>query len=187
MSNKPHRLIWPGLLLIGPFTIAFVYLAHSLGWTLVEREATELVAPWIPAAAAVLFGLRALWQRNLLFLLMTGFAVAAMFRELHYDWTHHGVYYFLVMLMACAWLWRERIKPLARQGNFLPWFKATMAAYFLAVLLARRAFRDMLPYEDDVNTQLEETMENVSHSLLFLTSLATPWPTRRTQTSVTKN
>lgn len=186
MQNKHERLIWPGLLLLGPLTIAFVYLAHAQGWTLVEREATELVAPWISAMAATLFGLRALWQRNLLFLLMTGFGVAAMFRELHYDWTHHGVYYFLILLMACAWLWRESIRPLARQGNFLPWFKVTMATYFLAVLLARRAFRDILPYEDDINTQLEETMENVAHSLLLLCSLASPWPNRRAVTG-TKN
>lgn len=75
------------------------------------------------------------------------------------------------MLLGWTWLWRKRLRPFADAGNFLPWFKATMAIYVLAVLLARRAFRDVLPYEDAVNTQLEETMENVAHSMLLITGL----------------
>lgn len=163
-------LLWLGLLAIGPLTIGFVYFAHAHDWTLIERGPAEITAPIILSIAAMVFAFKAVLQRNPVALLLGCFAVIAWLREWHFDWVHHGVYVLLAILGGWIWLWRKRLRPFADAGSFLPWFKATMVIYVLAVLLARRAFRDVLPYEDVVNTQLEETMENVAHLMLLITS-----------------
>lgn len=175
MNHQRHWLLWPGLLAVGPLTIAYVYFAHAQGWTTIDKNPNEVVALVLLALAGIVFLLRAALQRNPLFLLMACFAVIAWLREWHSEWIHHGVYYLLVGLIVWTWLWREKIRPYAREGSFMPWLKGTVAIYVLAVLLARRVFRDVLPNEEVINTPLEETMENVAHGMLLIMSLLGNW------------
>jgi hypothetical protein len=102
--------------------------------------------------------------------LLAGYAFAAWMREWHFDWTHHGIYVFLLLLIGAAIVTRKRIRTEV-PPNFRPWFVSTLVLYFIAVLIARRVLRDYLPDEEGINTQLEEFMENVAHTMLFLTSL----------------
>lgn len=171
MNHRFNWMIWPGMVALGPLTVAFVYFAHAQGWPLVNRGPNEAAATVLTASAALIFALRTILQRNPLYLLIACFGVIACLREWHPPWMHHGVYYMLLALIVCTWLLRERIRPLAHQGLFLPWLKTTLVLYFFAVLLARRAFKHWLPYEDEVNTQLEETVENVAHLMLLLGGL----------------
>ncbi len=174
-NNKSRWLVWPGLLCVGPLTIAYVYLAHAQGWSTIDKTPNEVAALILLGIAGAVFALRSVLQRNPLYLLMAAFAVIAWLREWHADWIHHGVYYLLAGLMIWAWLWRDKIRPYALQGYFMPWLKSTVAIYVLGVLLARRAFRDFLPNEEAVNTPLEETMENVAHGMLLIMSLLGSW------------
>ncbi len=178
MPTRHHWLLWPGLLAAGPLTVAFVYFAHAKGWSLINRAPNEALALAILGTAVIILAIRASLQASPLYLLLGCFVLIAWLREWHFGWMHHGVYLMLLMLLLWTWLWRERITPLAREGIFMYWLKATFAIYFLSVLLARRAFRDVLPYEELLNTQLEETMENVAHTMLLITGLLGQWRTQ---------
>lgn len=175
MNPQRRWLLWPGLLAVGPLTIAYVYFAQAQGWSTVDKNPNEVAALVLLAIAGSIFALRAALQRSPLFLLMASFAVIAWLREWHSEWIHHGVYYLLAGLIVWTWLWREKIRPYASQGNFMPWLKGTMATYVLGVLIARRVFRDILPNEEVINTPLEETMENVAHGMLLIMSLLGDW------------
>lgn len=175
MKHQRHWLLWPGLLCVGPLTMAYVYLAHAQGWAAIDKNPNEVVALILLGIAGLVFALRAVLQRNPLYWLMASFAVIAWLREWHSEWIHHGVYYLLVGLIVWTWLWRDKIRPYAQQGSFMPWLKGTLAIYVLAVLLARRAFSAILPNEEAVNTPLEETMENVAHAMLLIMSFLGHW------------
>jgi hypothetical protein len=120
-------------------------------------------------------------QHSLLYWLLGGFALIAWLREIHFEWTHKGVYILLLILISLVWWWRERLKPLAQAGVFLPWFKGTMVIYLLSVLISRRVFRGLLPDEELMHTAVEEVLENVAHSMLLITAGIGDW--RRTESS----
>lgn len=175
VRKQHHWLLWPGLLAVGPVVIGLLYLAQAQHWSGAEKRINELYAVCILGLVFTLLIARSAWQRSLLYLLLAGFALAAWLREIHFEWTDTGVYVFLLVLIGLAWWWRERLKPMAQAGIFLPWFKGTLAAYFLSVLIARRVFRDLLPNEELMHVPLEEVMENVAHSMLLVTAVVGSW------------
>lgn len=171
--------LWPGLLAIGPLVIAGMYVAHAMGYPVAEEDfnkyVNEMFAVVLLAVVLAILLIRSIRQRSLLYLLLAGFALTAWLREIHFEWTHRGVYVLLLALIACAWWWRERLKPLAQAGNFMPWFKAMLVVYLLSVLVSRRVFRGLLPHEPLLHVALEETLENVAHSMLLVIALAGHW------------
>jgi hypothetical protein len=186
VRKQHHWLLWPGLLAVGPLVIGLLYLIDAQHWTGVEKRFNELYAVCILGLVFAVLILRCALQRNLLYLLLGGFALAAWLREIHFAWTHQGVYVLLLILIALAWWWRERLKPLAQTGSFLPWFKGTLVIYLLSVLISRRIFKDlpiMLPDEELMHVPLEEVLENVAHSMLLITALVGSWnrPTAQTR------
>lgn len=165
-----QALLWLGLLAIGPLAIAFAYFAHNHHWFILTKPPNETYAVVVLAVALAVYGFRAWREQSLLLTLLAGYAFAAWMREWHFDWTHHGIYVFLLLLIAGAAVKWKRVRGEA-PPNFRPWFVSTLVLYFISVLIARRVFRDYLPDEEGINTQLEEFMENVAHTMLFLTSL----------------
>jgi hypothetical protein len=176
MQKRHHWLLWPGLLAAGPLAVALLYLlTDAQHWTGAEKRINELYAVYVLGLVVVLLMARSLRQRSLLYLLLGGFSLAALLREIHFEWTSTGVYVLLLALIGLAWWWREQLKPLARTGAFLPWFKGTLAVYLLSVLVSRRVFRDMLPNEEHMHVPLEEVLENVAHSMLLVTAVIGSW------------
>jgi len=51
------------------------------------------------------------------------------------------------------------------------WWTATMAVYFLSVLISRRVFRHILPCEKELHIPLEEVMETMAHLMMLGTSI----------------
>lgn len=165
-----RTLLWFGLLAIGPLAIVFAYFAHERHWLILTKPPNEAYAVIVLGVAFVVYAFRARREHSLLMALLAGYALAAWMREWHFDWTHHGIYVFLLLLIGGAAMKWKRIRGEA-PPNFQPWFGSTLLLYFIGVLIARRVFRDYLPDEEGINTQLEEFMENVAHTMLFLTSL----------------
>jgi hypothetical protein len=175
MRKRRDWLLWPGLLAVGPVVMGLLYLVQAEQWRGAEKRINEWYAVCVLGLVVVVLIGRSAWQRSLLYLLLAGFALAAWLREIHYPWTDQGVYVLLLVLIGLAWWWRERLKPLAQAGSFLPWLKGTMAAYVLSVLIARRVFRNLLPNEELMHVPMEEVMENVAHSMLLVTALVGSW------------
>lgn len=176
---KPYpRLLWPGLLAAGPLATVFVYVAHAQAWPVLGKPALETYAISVLPLALAAFLLKAWRTHRRLYLFMAAFALIALLREWHFAWTGKGVYLMLLaLILAAAWQHRVLMSE-ARDGPFLPWFKGTLVVYFLGVLVARRVFRDILPDEQPIHVALEETLENVAHSMLLLTALAGSWKRR---------
>jgi hypothetical protein len=150
-----------------------VYVAHATGadWYLVKRP-HEYAAVGLLAAAAAACTVRAHGGRSRAHLLLAFLAVAFLAREIHWEWTTKGVYVVLAALAVWAAIWRGHLTPAVRIGRFWPWLCATGFAYVLAQVIARRAFRGVLPYEQDLHALLEEVVENAAHAMLIVTAFA---------------
>jgi len=143
------------------------------------QSAAEAVAPFLVGAAVIVYGLRAAVTRSPLALILVGLATSLLCREIHWEWTHRGIYVLLAATGLWGAIWRRRIAgPLAEEAAHTSWLLATLWAYALAFLLYRRAFR-FLPGEDRLHNFLEEGVETVAHLMLIVTSLVGRWRPER--------
>ena len=183
--NAPARLRrlrwWPWL--IAPAAIALLVMVGSQfresgrGDVLLAdaQLAAEAVAPFLVGAAVIAYALRAAVTRSPLALILVGLAASLLCREIHWEWTHRGIYALLAATGLWGAIWHRRIaRPLAEDAAHTSWLLATLWAYALAFLLYRRAFR-FLPGEDHLHNFLEEGAETVAHLMLIVTSLVGRW------------
>lgn len=166
---------WP--LAFGPAGMAFVYIADALDWSAVLYKPTlETLAIVLTMAASLTFFARALAWRNPLDTIMAALSIAFMCREFHWEWTGDGVYIAIALMGVWSWRWRER---LGRVFNYSPprriWLYSTGAAYVLSQLIARRAFRAILPNEAVLHMPLEEVAETVAHLMLLVMAVSPPY------------
>jgi len=164
------------LLLIGPAAVA-VSIAYSRinpeGFQRLQNQ-LEWPSPYMVAVAAAVYAGRAACTRNALYVLMTALGAAFTLREIHFDWTHEGIYVMLAGLAAWAFLWRKRLGEPLRDWRHTSWLVATFGAYFLSQVIARRAFRG-IPGEHDIHRSLEECAEFAAHLMLIVSSLVGKW------------
>jgi len=172
---------WP--MLIAPAAMAVLAGLGALGLSRPElkrfldgpaQSGSEWIAPWLVAAAATIFLLRAAVTRSPLSLILTALSVALLLREIHFEWTHRGVFVMLAAVGLWAAAWRRRLRRPLRDVRQAAWLAGMLGAYFLAFLISRRAFR-FVPGEGDLHNFLEEGMETVCHVMLIVTSLAGRW------------
>jgi hypothetical protein len=162
---------WP--LALGPLAILCVYGAHHVGWTsIIAKPPHEALALVLIFSASLAFAARALHGDGPAYTILGVLATAFACREVHWAWTHKGVYVAVLGVFVWALCWRERLLPNVMAGRFLPWLVSTGFVYVLSVLVARRAFRGILPLEPELHVALEETLENVAHAMLLLTAFS---------------
>ena len=83
------------------------------------------------------------------------------------------------MLAVLGLVWHERVLGfLRRQPTVRVWLVATGGTYVLSQAIARRAFRDVMPNEAEVYSDMEEMIEVLSHLMLFVTLLVGSWRRR---------
>jgi hypothetical protein len=162
---------WP--VTIGALAIGLVYLAHAAGcgWCIAKRP-HEALAIVLVCAAILAHGARAFRDRSPAHLLLALLAVAFLCREIHWRWTHKGVYVMAGLIFLWGIIWHRRVWQRLRVGSFWPWLCATGWTYVLANLVARRVFRGILPREQALHVALEEVLENTAHLMLFVTAFA---------------
>ena len=86
-------------------------------------------------------------------------ATVLLLREVHFEWTHRGVYPMLAGVGLWAVAWRRRLRgPVLGDLRRSCWLAATLSAYLLAFLISRRAFR-FVPGEQEAHAFLEEGLE----------------------------
>jgi hypothetical protein len=171
-DGRPAWLAWWPVV-IGPLALASVWTASSAGWDgYLAKRPQEVLAICLMSVAVLACVGRAWTGRNPAHLLLAGLSVAFLLREIHWDWTTKGVYVGVAGLMVWAGVWRKRLRPAMHVGRFWQWLCATGATYVLAQLIARRAFRGVLPNEAELHVAYEEVIENAAHLMLIVTAFA---------------
>ena len=143
----------------------------------------EVVAPCLVALVAAVYAIRWIKGRRLVHGMLSLLAVAMTLREVHdtpgLEFMSKGIYMCLAAFgVAWALLWRRLDADLRADWRHASWLAASFAAYFLAVLIARRAFR-AIPGEHAMHRSLEECAETVAHLMLLATSLLARQPEAR--------
>ena len=172
---------WPFLL--GPLGMLYVYFLDALGSAdLAGRQPNELVAMPIIGLASFIFWIAAIRERSEFHLLLAVLTLGFFFREWHFEGTSTGVYIVALACVAWAILRRDHLAPAYYQGNTRYWLMAALATYVLSQLIARRVFAarylDLLPNEEALHIALEETVENVAHLMMLVTSMVA-WPRKK--------
>lgn len=173
---------WPWL--IGPLAVVLLAVVAAVAsrgspalMTAIRGPAQRIpdeAAPFIVAAATCLYAARAAVTRNRLYLILTALSAALLLREIHFEWTHRGVYVMLGAVGVWALAWRRRLDRPLRDVRHTSWLLATLGTYALAFLIYRRAFR-FVPGEQAVHNFMEENIELVAHLMLLATSLLGTW------------
>ena len=141
-------------------------------------EFCELIAPWMLTAALAIYWCKAIYTRNLTYVIISAIVACLLLRELHWDHTIKIVIFpllgfcFLWML-----LWRDLVDAPTANWSHTVFFIAALATYGLGQLIEKRVFKS-LPFEKDLHTQLEETVECTAHLLLFLAAVFGSWKRR---------
>ena len=172
---------WPFLL--GPLGILYVYYLDAVGLgDLAGRQPNELLAMPIIGLASLVYWTAAIRDRSEFHLLLAVLTLGFFFREWHFEGTSMGVYIVVLACVAWATLRRKQLAPSYYQGNTRYWLMAALATYVLSQLVARRVFAahnlDLLPNEDALHITLEETLENVAHLMMLVTSVVA-WPRKK--------
>lgn len=164
------RQWWP--LAIGPAGILFVYAAHAMGWKAVLAKANlEFLALWLTLGSAMALAIRWRLTREPVYLVLAALAVAFLCREFHWEWTSKAVYAAVAAIGIWGYVWRGRIVPyLSVHPSFLLWLMSTAFMYFFSQVIARRAFRHVLPDEQLLHVSLEEIAETLAHTMLLIGS-----------------
>ncbi len=164
------------LLLICPASMGIAVVASRLNPEAFHylKAPLEAPAPYMVALVALVYATRSLVTRNPLYILLAALAAAFTFREIHWGWTHKGIYVMLACIGVWAGLWRGRLGGPLRDWRHTSWLIATFAAYFLSQVIARRAFR-FIPGEHAIHAQLEEWAETTAHLLFMATCLVGSW------------
>ena len=180
--SQPRLRWWP--LLLGPAAMILVYLATILDLQqFVSRAPNENIALLLVGISLAAYAAQTIAFRTEFHLFMTALCIAFFCREWHFPGTSKGIYVALALL--AVWAVRRR-KPLENAIAGTPlnlWLVCTFATYFLSQLIARRAFRGILPIEDQVNVPLEESVETVAHLMMIVTSIIALKARRKTPQS----
>lgn len=138
----------------------------------------DATGPFLVAVATALYAAKAALTRNRLYLIMAAFSATLVCREIHFGWTHRGVYVMLAVVGVWAFAWRKQLAEPLQDRRHTSWIVATVWAYVLAFLVYRRVFR-FVPGEAQAHNFIEESMETVAHGMLIATALLGSWRRRR--------
>ncbi len=173
IAASPAALVhwWP--LVLGPMTMAWVYVANAAGiGGLVSRGANEDIALLLVGVSLVGFGIQAMVYRSEFQLFMTVLCVAFFCREWHFPGTSKGIYVALVLLAFWAVKRKAPLEAIIGQGHTNVWLWSTFGTYVLSQLIARRVFRYVhLPREAELHVPLEESVETMAHIMMIVTCI----------------
>ncbi len=175
-SSRPAWFNWWPIL-IGPAGIVFVYIASALHWNAVLHKANlENVGVVLTVSTAVALAFRSSVTRQPAYIVLTALAIAIACREIHWDWTKKTVYVAVAAIGIWGLVWRHRIQPFfSERPRTWIWLVATGSVYVLSQVIARRAFRHVLPDEQALHIPLEEIAETLAHSMLLFFAVAPPF------------
>ncbi|MHC4995246.1 MAG: hypothetical protein ACYTGQ_09365 [Planctomycetota bacterium] len=159
----------------GPLGIVFVYACYAAGELyFCSRAFNEPLAIVLTTTASLCYLVRVCRSDNPVFKLLLALALAFLCREIHFTGTGKGVYIAIACIGAWAWWKQEQLMEPLRVGRLKPMLIMTAVTYLLSQLIARRVFIDYLPIPlaDELQTNMEEVVENTSHLMLIATAFS---------------
>ncbi len=178
VSSLKSSWIWvPGL-----SGIILVYFLRALDLFpyLLTRTFHEKIAPWIVVAIVFILIIRSIMSKDELIIYLMVLACVFLIRELDdtvFDFygylfelkTKNLVSFLLIAMGTWGYLWRKKLFfCLNREILFKLMISGMLFSYFFSQVIARRAFRHVLPDEKLLHIPMEEMTETISH-LFFLT------------------
>ena len=147
----------------------------------------EFIAPWMLAATLAVYWSKAVYTRNLTYVIISAIVACLLLRELHWNPMIKKVI-FPLLGICVVWmlLWRDLVDAPTVNWSHTIFFIAALATYGLGQLIEKRVFK-FLPVEKALHTQLEETVECAAHLLLFLAAVFGSWRRRIINVSDKKN
>lgn len=157
--------------------LAVVYVAHAFeaDQTLLAKNGLEALALWLVSVTLAILACKAIISRDALVIYLAVLCLVFLVRELHktqFTWDD-TVYLFrskkLVSVLLIGMIiwgigWHEKIVATLNRVNRLNAMVAgVFIAYVFSQVIARRAFRHVLPNEDALHIPLEETAETAAH------------------------
>jgi hypothetical protein len=180
-----HPLLrwWP--LLLAPLATLGYYAVYAVdpGSRLISKIDHEVIALALTTTALIIFGTRALFERKSAHMVLTAMAFSLLIREIHWPWTTHGIYCAASAISVWVLFWRKQLWREVGQGQFWKWLVCTGCTYWYGILVMRRAFRGVLPLEEQIHVSLEEVIENVAHLMLVVTAFSDMFPGRKRASS----
>ncbi len=165
---KTISLIIPSLIGIG-----IIYIGENQGWSfLKKKEYHEALAIGLMSMVVIATSTSLLLKRKYVDIMFFAVSAAFLCREIHFYGTHKGVYIAVLAVAVWAFFKQKEIFKEFNQNIILKrvW-TGTMLAYFITLLIQRRAFRHILPAESDLHIYLEEITENIAHLFFYFTAL----------------
>ena len=140
--------------------------------------ALEAVAPWILAAALSVYWFKAIFTRNLTYVILGVVAACLLLRELHWDpMIKKAIFPLLGICLLWAIIWRNVIDRPMGNWSHTVFFAAALGTYAFGQLVEKRIFR-FIPGEDSLHSQIEEGIEVTGHLLIFLAAVFGSWRRR---------
>jgi hypothetical protein len=173
------------ILLPALITVLLVYAVHNFNiypW-LITRDFNENIALWLVSMIFVILLTKSFISRDSLIIYLTVLVLVFFIRELDDTVTSFfGSSYMLQTkgLVSClligmgiwAFSWHEKLFTCLNRSIMLKVsLFGVLWTYLFSQLIARRAFRDILPNERLLHIPLEETAETFAHLFFLLFSL----------------
>ena len=138
----------------------------------------DAVAPWILVVALGVYWFKAIFTRNLTYVILGVMAACLLLRELHWDpMIKKAIFPVLGICLVWAIIWRDVIDRPMENWSHTVFFAAAIGTYALGQLVEKRIFR-FIPGEATLHSQIEEGIEVTGHLLIFLAAVFGSWRRR---------
>lgn len=159
-------------LLLPVFLVFFISYALVKGYYLPRKVVLEYIGLLVISYFLLVALLRYRYEKNTFNLGCVWIIFAFASREIHYTGSVPLVYASVLVLIYLILTRFDFFKPYVDNKPYFSIFSAAILSYFISVTIDQRWWR-FVPYEDMVNTPLEESMEIIGH--LFLGTALILW------------
>jgi hypothetical protein len=179
-------------LLVGPLAVVttVLYYQHVLRRfpDSTEKQALALqdwytfferVEPWMLLAVTGLYWLKAIFTRNLTYVVIGVLAGCLLLRELHWDpMIKKAIFPLLAICFIWLLLWRNIVDRPTQNWTHTVFFFSALATYFLCQLVEKKVVGGRIPIIPDyriIHSQVEECLECSAHLLLLAAAVFGRW------------
>ncbi len=145
----------------------------------------EAIAPAILTLAVAVYWGKAIFTRNLSYVVIGTLVGMLLLRELHWRpesdadiSIKDAIFPLLGICFVWMLLWRDIIDKPSENWRHTIFFVGALACYALGQLVEKRVFR-FVPGEQQFHTPMEEVIECISHCLLLTAAVLGSWRRRR--------
>ena len=145
----------------------------------------EKIGPVILALAVAVYWGKAIFTRNLSYVVIGTLVGMLLLRELHWRpesdadiSIKDAIFPLLGICFVWMLLWRDIIDKPSENWRHTIFFVGALACYALGQLVEKRVFR-FVPGEQQFHTPMEEVIECISHCLLLTAAVLGSWRRRR--------